>query len=145
MFFSADDGAKGRELWSVPLTGVSQRTGYGCGARFRQPKLAAGDPILGRSWAIWGTDAPVSTSGFVFVGPRAGPYQIGTCWLYLDPSQAIPLAGFQTKSGSWRVDVPLADTPALVGVRAMLQTYFVAGGNARGFELSNGVSIKLGR
>lgn len=142
--FVADDGQKGQELWSMPLTGVSWTGGPGCGSSFRTPRLAAGDPLLGRRLACWGSDALPSSNAFLFVSrPVPTRFLAGGCSLHVDPSSAVVLRSFAPVSGSWRVEVPMPSAASLVGVQAVLQASFHAPRTGR-LELSNAVRIKLG-
>lgn len=93
---------------------------------------------------MWGSDAVPSALAFIFVS-RSGPSRLlpGGCALYVDPASAVVLRSFTARSGSWRVDIPMPNAAALVGVQGVLQSSFHAPRTQR-FELSNAVRIKLG-
>ncbi|MHC4899797.1 MAG: ELWxxDGT repeat protein, partial [Planctomycetota bacterium] len=142
LIFTADDGIKGTEVWKLSLGAFALSTGAGCGDGHRAPTMAASDPVPGRTMAIWGRNAPVAATGFLFIGLRGPAIPLAAnCYAYLRPGDTYLLGPFTTTSGDWRIFLPVpSDTPPGT---AMLQAAFAP--TASGFELTNGVMIKVSR
>ena len=153
VIFSADDGHKGRELWKVHNGATANRIGDGFAPSTRAlPELRADDPVLG---------ATVRVDGFVATG--AGSFAVtvlgvadarpkrlvpgADAWSYVDLSQGFLIANVSSPNASGRFgfQFQIPNQSALVGVRAALQTWALPSNSSAGFELSNGVTLYVGR
>lgn len=131
VFFSADDGVHGRELHVVPLTAfseyVAEPIGHGCA-----PSGHAAPTLTAQSTAIAPGSLGLRIAGLVPQAPAllaVGavethlPFASG-CVLYVSPPW---ISVVLTADGAGTIDVAVPLTPALVGVRALLQAFAAAG------------------
>ena len=97
--------------------------------------------------AVWGRSAPVGTLGVLVIGPRGPAIQLSpSCYAYM--SEAYVLGLFAPQTGDWRIYLPVppqipTELTRLLSNHIMLQALFAP--TPTGFELTNGVLIKLGK
>jgi ELWxxDGT repeat protein len=154
LFFTADDGWNGRQLWVIPLSQldapVVQRYGVGCLGRNGIPQNdAVGAPTLGSSsFAVTVSEARRSAGAILFFGANRSNLDVGNgCSIYVSP--ILVSVGTTTNStGEAKVSLAIPNSSALLGVQAFLQwaiddpTYGAYHGTA---SLSGGLQVMIGR
>jgi len=147
LFFRANDGAKGIELWALKPGATGQSIGHGCppsGA----PTLAATDPVLGGSITVAAKGRPGAGLALL-VGLKNNPVATGIglgCHLYVDPNKSPILLFFTpANDGSWKLTTKIPNSAAAVGLEVMLQVgYGPSGTLPLGVDLSPGMKLTLG-
>ena len=150
VFFTADDGVHGNELWVMPaaLVGAAQEQeiGYGCVG-------SAGVPLLTTTAA-----ARLGASGFGYAAERLpglapvlfgiatddAVVLLGSCALHLGGTIASQFR-VATIAGTATVAVPVPGSQALLGLRLAAQAFALDGFAPAGFAASSGRLVVVGR
>ncbi len=146
--FAADGDAAGRELWSVDPGASVQSIGRGCGGGTRVPRLSMDDPVLGAPIRFHGRDAFVGSSVNLFVaGGHPRPLSLGaSCRVFVDPSSMALVGAWPVTASTWSNTVgAVPNLAALVGAPLSAQALFAPTDAARGFDLSGGLWLVVGR
>lgn len=149
LFFVAQDGKTGYELWTLPIGARRQILGAGCragGSRGQLATLRTDPPRIGQSFVISGTHLNPRTIGMLAIGlPGAEPtpFLHQACLLQLDPRVPFVLIPALISGSSWSWQGPVPGTTALLGKQLGLQLAMPGAGGTT--DLSNGVRLTLGR
>jgi polyhydroxybutyrate depolymerase len=139
------------ELWAFfsahPRDRESVELGSGCGGSAAIPTLNSSAPLLGSAIVFSGANVAAGVEGELYLSavPAAPSDLGGGCTAYLDLESAIQVASLEADgSGTWSVGLPVPFDPALNGVELRAQAVFFDSGAALGFELTNGLHLRLG-
>ena len=144
VLFVADGGVKGRELWCIDNGATATQIGDVVGAA---ATVDATDPVLGQTSIVRGhntlTGAPVNFHALGMRIPERSTFAGSISYLDL----AKPLFLLPTTTGrNYSFGIPIPQIPSLTGVTAVLQTWsFETVGELRGIQLSNGVTLTVGK
>lgn len=146
VFFSADDGVNGRELWVVDNGATASSAGAGIGVPGRKPFQFSTDPLIGQISSLAGGNAFPGASGFVLLGlPAIAPLRLPSGHeFYFDFSAPVPTLHAFTATASWSHSVLIPAVPSFAGASLMVQTGFLGTDNPTGLDLTNGVHWTLG-
>lgn len=118
--------------------------GGGCGQGTTTPALAASAPILGQLFSLAVTATPNKAGQVLLSGPPAFPISFGSCVVFLDVNNFVPLFGFTTSaSGAWSLGFPLPPDASLAGIPLILQAVVAPTSGPLGLDLTTGVGLLL--
>lgn len=123
---------------SQPQTGA-------CGGGPFFPQLGATRPVLGQAMTIVGQNGPVGVGGVLVFSLRPTfPTWLGvsSCFAWFDLGAGIALAPLTQPQ--WSVQLPLPLVPQFAGLEIALQDFYSPTAGPLGYDLSNGVSLRLG-
>jgi len=154
LFFRADDGVLGSELWVLQLGagGQALAVAYGqsaCpGTGGLLPRIASrGLPVLGNAaFAIDVTDARSLSPALVALGLAPAANSFGSCRLLVaQPFVCLP-AVVTDAAGFARTPVPIPANPVHTGLQMFAQyaVFDPAGRLLQGLSLSDGLRLQLG-
>lgn len=146
--FAAEGDAAGRELWAIDPGASVQTIGRGCGAGTRVPRLAMDDPVLGAPIRFRGRNAFVASSVNLFVaGGHSRPLSLGAdCRVFVDPASMALIGAAPVAAAAWSHTAgAVPNVAALVGIPLSAQALFAPTDATRGFDLSGGLRLVLGR
>jgi ELWxxDGT repeat protein len=157
IFFAADDGTHGVELWAAPIppiqAPIAKTYGRGCpGTGGLVPEIGvSGLPVVGNmQFAITGANVfPVVATGFpmgaLLISASRSRVGVGlgcTGWIG-DP---IFAAGRSFFSSTARITIPITTSPSVVGVEVFCQWAILDLGATNGvFSASEGLQVLVGR
>lgn len=150
VFFLAEDGVHGRELWAVALAqlGAAHAQAYGHACAGSAGTLACstvGAATPGStSFGLALTHALAQTVVAFELGLDDGNAPIGDCALEV-AAHIGTLYGVSDAIGRANLSISLPAAPALIGVRFAAQGAAFDAGVARGFSASEGVLVHIGR
>jgi hypothetical protein len=116
-----------------------------CGGGPFFPLLGSTRPILGQSMTIAGQDDPPGVPGilvFSLAPPASTWLGASTCYAHFDLGGGIALAPLTQPQWSLTVPVPLV--PQFAGLECALQSWHVPTSGPLGYDLSNGMLLRLG-
>lgn len=145
VYFAADDGIHGQELWAFDPGASTKPLGHGCTAYgFSTPRLRSTDPVLGGRCSFTVSDAPVGASGYLLAsaGYRPGMRLRPGCVAYIDPAASAVLRSTPNVTTVWVSSIAIPSTPALTGLKYTAQAFFLPGRTA--FDATNAVHLRLG-
>ena len=148
VYLSAFRAATGRELYALDLSGEARSwdAGEGCGRAARTPTLLSDDPVLGRTMRLTSEGLDANSVGALVLGPPSALRPAATrCTLYTWPIVGIVDVWAQTSLAARITKLPIPNRSELIGVRLAFQTWNLSTQHARGFALSNGAIILVGR
>ena len=133
VYFAANDGNTGSELWSVDHGATATPVGDGCDSPV--PTLAATDPVLGGAATISGVGAGRLT---VFGLPADFQFTLPPfCAIYLDPSLLVGLN--LSTTATWSFPLAIPSQRSLRGLTVSIQALDVGV-----LTTSNSVELTLG-
>ena len=139
------------ELWAFFSAHARDRRsielGSGCCGSAAIPTLNSSLPVLGKTIVLSGANVAAGVEGELYLSavPAAPSDLGGGCTAYLDLESAFQVASLEAdSSGAWSVGFPIAYDLALNGVELRAQAVFFDSGAALGFELTNGLHLRLG-
>lgn len=147
LFFTRHDEKIGRELWVLDPGATAQTVGTGCGRGARLATLAATDPVSGGSVRVTGTETFPNAACALLLGVgNDRPVPLGSgCWSHVDLSRFfLVLDSFFGRAATWTRSYPVPGDPSLIGVRAMLEGWYLGTDAPSGFETTNGVRLTFG-
>lgn len=149
VYFTADDGVHGTEVWSIPLPLVGaayvQRFGLGCpGAAGRATTTPTGAPQPGASGFGFLLDAvQPSTLVALGLGETHASVALGPCELLLGGT-VLTVLGVADLSGRAAFAVPLPTGPGLIGYRFVAQGFGLDATTPQGFVAADGQIVVIG-
>lgn len=167
LFFVADDGTTGRELWKHFPGATAQEVGTSCSGGDVIPRLSATDPVLGSTWTISGSGFRPGTAFGLLMSEQTSPARLGPCTLWVSSDtlgdvrvervdqpvgprdRALQFDGFGAMSqivtsSDWSVSIPLPSLPSLTGRTIVLQAVVGPAETSMGFGLTNAVVATFG-
>ena len=129
-----------------PRRRIAAPVGSGCGGGADPPALSSDLPVLGQPIELRGSGVELGARGELFLSEApATPVEIAPgCTAYIDLNGAVSLSSLQADSaGRWSIVLPILYDLDLDGVELRIQAVFYVQG-APGFELSNGLQLRLG-
>jgi ELWxxDGT repeat protein len=151
VFFRADDGVVGDELWQVPLGTAAaasvQTLRAGClGSNGPLALTAPQAPQLGNWQFRYSlTNARAGALAALLVGTQLGDQSLLGCRVLPSGATANLLGFFTSAVGSIDFQVPIPLSPAFVGVSLTTQAFALDAQVPNGFAGSNGVLAVIGR
>lgn len=151
VYFRADDGVVGEELWQVPLGTVGaasvQTLRAGCiGSNGPLALTAPQAPQLGNWQFRYSlTNARAGALAALLVGTQLGDQSLLGCRVLPSGATANLLGFFTSAVGSIDFQVPIPVSPAFVGVALTAQGFAFDALVPSGFAGSNGVLAVVGR
>lgn len=150
VYFLADDGVTGRELWQAPLAVVEaasiQTVAAGCLGLHGKPVLSVTAlPILGSSsFGYELANARSSALVATVIGTELGDVPFGGCRIAPSGITVSRLA-VSSVGGVASFALPIPASPAFVGVQLTAQGFVFDAAAAAGFAGSNGLLAVVGR
>jgi ELWxxDGT repeat protein len=147
MFFSAEDGVHGRELWRLDVGATAQSYGRTCGPGV--PTLTATDPVLGQNMTFVGENAPAGGyTGLLMIGAPVLPLSaLGCSNIYYSAfSNYVQLHAFTSTTSRWSFQLAIPNNVALLGQVVTAQApYLWIPNGLQNLRLTNGVRLTVGR
>jgi ELWxxDGT repeat protein len=150
LYFRADDGVVGEELWQVPLGTIGaasvQSVAAGCLGTYGKLGLSTLQPPLLGNW-LFGfrlTNARASAPTVVMVGTQLGDQSLLGCRIVPGGATAN-MFGVALAQGSATFSLPIPSSPAFLGIALAAQGFAFDQGTPHGFAGSNGVFFVVGR
>lgn len=150
VFFTANDGVHGNELWVMPaaLVGAAQEQelGFGCAGSAGVPLLATmAAPRLGATGFGYAADRLPSLAPALFgIATDDAAVPLGGCLLTLGGAIASQFR-VATVAGTATVALPVPASNALLGLRLAAQAFALDGLAPAGFAASSGRLVVVGR
>ncbi|MCA8953020.1 MAG: hypothetical protein KDE27_26145 [Planctomycetes bacterium] len=150
VYFLADDGVHGIEPWTMPLAASGaarlQPFGIGCPGAFGNPQLTpTAPPIPGTASFGFELDAVQAGTLVLFgLGTDDGQVALGSCDLLLGGNIAS-VFGVSSAGGSATLTLPLPAARRFIGLRFAVQAFALDTSTARGFAMSDGEIVIIGR
>jgi len=141
VYFRANDGVHGNELWGADNGATATDIGRPCGSS----TLSATDPILGQVGSISGSTKVTGPINVLLFGlPQSPPALLPWgCYSYLGLGNFAVLA--VNALPNWKLPMPIPNAAALSGATVTLQAWTLPPSFPASAELSNGVNLTLGR
>ncbi|MDO8349016.1 MAG: hypothetical protein Q7T30_02180 [Planctomycetota bacterium] len=149
IYFTADDGVHGNELWAMPtaLVGAAnqQEIGFGCVGSAGIPTLATtAAPRLGNANFGYRASRLPSLAPILFgIATDDGAQSLGGCTLHLGGTIATQFR-LATAAGAASISLPVPASNALLGLRLAAQAFPLDGLAPAGFAASSGSLIVVG-
>lgn len=150
VFFTANDGVHGNELWVMPaaLVGAAQEQeiGFGCAGSAGVPVLATtAAPRLGASGFGYAAERLPGLAPVLFgIATDDAVVPLGGCALHLGGTIATQFR-VATVAGTASVALPVPASQALLGLRLAAQAFALDGLAPAGFAASSGRLVVVGR
>lgn len=148
LLFSAEHPQLGREPWVLELHATSQDVGYGCTPTTTvPPRLWSDDPVRGTTAMVQiahGPDSGLGISLLSLYTTNVHPLGSGACDYFVD-SSLIVMGYAVTPGGMASLPLSIPNNPALDGARFRLQALTLPISGLLQAELSNGVTLTVGR
>ncbi len=143
-------GRTTNSLWEPyvgPVGAYAIPAGSGVGSGLRVPELRSEDPLPGATITISLRDATPDTPVGLAVGfhPPAPLSLDRDATIYVDPNRSTTILGRTDATAHWSTTVQVPDDPSLIGLRLTLQALVQGSPSPRGYELSNGLVLRIGR
>jgi hypothetical protein len=138
--------AKVYSLSPLPFASVAT-VGAGCGGGPVAPQLFATLPVLGQTAGMLVMNAAPNRSGGLYASavPVAPLAFSSGCTIHLDPATLAPLADLTTDNiGIALVLFTLPTVPSFAGAELALQAVLFPTAGPLGFDLTNGLVVRLG-
>jgi polyhydroxybutyrate depolymerase len=139
-----------QEIWAFfathPRRRVAAPVGTGCGSGVDPPALSSDLPLLGRSLELRGSGVEPGAQGVLYFSGVPGENVVLApgCTAYLELESVVAVAALQAGAeGRWSIVLPIPYDLALDGMELRIQAVFHAE-SAPGFELTNGLQLRLG-
>jgi len=147
LFWAANDGVKGREVWTLVPDAFSKRIGASYQSGASVPQLACGDPILGQTAVLSLTGMPAGTFAFCACSFPGAPVHYGNgLFLFLDLG-AMLTSTVLVPDAQGRASLPLVlpNDPMLSGLLLVAQALVVPTPTPPfGVDISNAVQLLVG-
>ncbi len=141
VFFAADDGMAGSELWVSHSGAWWKQIGRPCGVSGSLPTVATSVPTIPGLWQWDGYDAPLGWLGLALVS--FPPPSIGHgCGTHLDLGTAVVATLFPVTLTTWSWGIPIPNDAGMIGVQLMTQTAYLS--PALQIERTNAAHAVLG-
>ncbi|MEZ5988816.1 MAG: hypothetical protein R3F30_06780 [Planctomycetota bacterium] len=142
VFFSADDGVHGQELWVLDNGATANPVLKGCGGS----TMTGTDPIIGATFALGGKAAGTPLVSVCLLGAplsSAPAFGVG-CPILVDIGKAMIVLP-ATLGQAWSFPaIPVPNDKGLLGVLVRAQCWHLAAGFPVGTDLSNAVDLTIG-
>ncbi|MEZ5988818.1 MAG: hypothetical protein R3F30_06790 [Planctomycetota bacterium] len=143
VFFSADDGVHGTELWMFDNGATANPVLFGCGASV----MTGTDPVMGATFSLAGKAAGSPIVNVTLLGdllPSAPAFGVG-CPILVDigkPFFVLP----PTVGASWQLTgIPVPNNASLLGVNVRAQTWHLTASFPANTDLTNAVDLTIGK
>lgn len=116
-----------------------------CGGGPFLPRLGSTRPVLGQAMTIAGQDDPPGAPGMLVLSfqPAASTWLgAGSCYAHFDLGSGLALAPLTQPQ--WSLQLPLPLVPQFAGYEFALQSWHTGTSGPLGYDLSNGVWLRLG-
>ena len=145
IYFPANDGKKGLELWSFDNGATAQPIGRGCGEP--EPRMSADDPILGTTITVRGDNALNPAIAISLLGLKgSAPRTLFGCENHLNLLQPwLLLNASSNTQSSWSFPFRIPNLPALNGITLASQTWYLIPKQAASTRSTNGLLLTFGR
>lgn len=145
LLFPAYNAVVGFELFALDPGASSHIDGPGCG--LARSELRITDPVLGGSMGVIGRRAALPSIGIVLLGAvDANHLYLGRgCRSHVDLFQPVITIAFASNNERWGFPLQVPNLRTLAGARIGSQLWYLPTQSPLGLDLSNGVTLTLGR
>lgn len=144
LWFLADDGGTGHEIWSIALGASATPIGSGCGP---SPRLIGSTPRIGQNLILSGDPLPAGVTSFLALGlSPAAPVPLWQgCVSYVDFGRPHLIAGItpSTTPTGWSFAAAVPANANLVGSAFVAQAWFASSSGV--LTMTNGLYLVCGR
>ncbi|MCR9246831.1 MAG: hypothetical protein NXI31_17500 [bacterium] len=146
IYFVADDGVTGGELWALDVGATSVPLGGPCAAGRGGPELRVDDPVLGTTVTSRCTNIQSGTAAWLLLGLRPFlPLPVtNDCLLLLEPGTAVDAGFALVSSGAAQFSTFVPNSTVLLGLRLANQVAVTVTPHSAGWDLSNAVLTTVG-
>lgn len=148
LLFTAEHPQLGKEPWVLDLHATSQDVGYGCTPTTTiPPRLWSDDPVLGTTAMMQVAHGPESGLGIPLISNYTTSVHAlgsGFCDYFVDGGLVV-LGYAITPGGMASIPLSIPNNAALEGQRFRLQALTLPVSGLLQAELSNGVTLTIGR
>ncbi|MEZ5988817.1 MAG: hypothetical protein R3F30_06785 [Planctomycetota bacterium] len=142
VFFAADDGVHGQELWVFDNGATANPVLYGCGGSV----MTGTDPVMGSTFTLAGKAAGSPLVNVTLLGdplPSAPAFGVG-CPILVDIGKPFFVLT-PTVGASWQLaGIPVPNSASLLGVNVRAQTWHLTASFPANTDLTNAVDLTIG-
>lgn len=145
LLFDGDDGRSGKELWRYVPGASAVPVGVGCTTTGSLPTLQASDPVIGKPFALRGSNAIAPSVGILFLSPP--PSQtfvfLRDCRAHIDFAGSFFSHAFVAHSTNWTLGWTTPQDATLAGVRIQAQVFGFGTSFPHDLVTTNGLAIRI--